>query len=229
VIVEEKFLHRVDSAIDMGVLALAEPLAVAARGVSSAADLVNSTLDGQRVLVLGGGMIGMACVAVLRFLYGCESVTLFDPIPSRSSRARLFGANSLAQSDVPEGVPLKNYADLNHRNGYDMVFETTGSHAAFTQSLEQVNPGGTIVHFGFLEEAMFAPKVLAIKGIRMFGTIGGSGMFQAILPVLIERADLLRCLITNTFAARDVEAAFASASNREASLKTQMVFNATNG
>jgi hypothetical protein len=54
-------------------------------------------------------------------------------------------------------------------------------------------------------------------------------MFQAILPVLIERADLLRCLITNTFAARDVEAAFASASNRDASLKTQMVFNATNG
>src|SRR5215831_10775875 len=38
VIVEERFLHRANSAMDMGVLALAEPLAVAAKGISAAAD-----------------------------------------------------------------------------------------------------------------------------------------------------------------------------------------------
>lgn len=227
VVVQERFLHRAEGALDMGVLALAEPLAVAARGVAAALHGDRPLFDGQRVLVLGGGMIGVACVAVLRLLHHCESVFLFDPIPSRSARAGLFGAQALTRTDVPQGVASNSYSDLYQPNGYDVVFETTGSPVAFAQSLQQLNPGGTVVHFGFLKEVTFAPKVLAIKGAHMVGSIGGSGMFEAVLPLVLEHAATFRELITNRFAADDFDAAFASASDRDGSLKTQLVFGAT--
>jgi threonine dehydrogenase-like Zn-dependent dehydrogenase len=172
-------------------------------------------------------MIGVACVAVLRLLHHCESVFLFDPIPSRSARAGLFGAQALTRTDVPQGVASNSYSDLYQPNGYDVVFETTGSPVAFAQSLQQLNPGGTVVHFGFLKEVTFAPKVLAIKGAHMVGSIGGSGMFEAVLPLVLEHAATFRELITNRFAADDFDAAFASASDRDGSLKTQLVFGAT--
>jgi L-iditol 2-dehydrogenase len=224
VIVQERFLHRAGCAVDMGVLALAEPLAVAARGVATALHRERPLFDGQRVLVLGGGMIGVACVAVLRLLHRCESVFLFDPIPSRCARARLFGAQALTTTDIPQGSPSNKYSDLYQSNGYDIIFETTGSPVAFKQSLQQLNPGGAVVHFGFLEEVTFAPKILAIKGAHMVGSIGGSGMFEAVLPLVLEHADTFRELITHTFAAADCDAAFASASDRQDSLKTQLVF-----
>lgn len=224
VVVQERFLHPGKGALDMGVLALAEPLAVAARGVAAALHRERPLFDGQRVLVLGGGMIGIACVAVLRLLHHCESVFLFDPIPSRSARANLFGAQALKRTDMPQAGPSTSYSDLYQPNGYDVVLETTGSAAAFAQSVQQLNPGGTVVHFGFLEEVTFAPKLLAIKGAHMVGSIGGSGMFQAVLPLLLEHTDTFRKLITNTFVANDFDAAFASACDREGSLKTQLVF-----
>ena len=58
----------------------------------------------------------------------------------------------------------------------------TLSPAGQKQALADVNPAGTIVHLGFLPEATFSPKLLTLKGARMVGSIGGSGMFETVVP-----------------------------------------------
>jgi threonine dehydrogenase-like Zn-dependent dehydrogenase len=224
VILEERFLHRADSAMDMGVLALAEPLAVAAKGIASSA-AGDPEFPSRRILVLGGGMIGIACVAVLRLLSRCQSVTLLDPVPARAKRAQWFGAVPLVASSSPDDQVMRDYGELYGRDGYDVIFETTGSEAAFTQGLTRLNPGGTAVHYGFLERASFSPKLLVLKGARIIGSIGGSEMFDTIVPMLVEHADVLRNLVTHTFRAGDFTAAFAAAVDRESALKTQITFS----
>ena len=224
VIVEERFLHRANSAMDMGVLALAEPLAVAAKGISAAADH-DPDFASRRILVLGGGMIGIACVAVLRLVYRCQAVALLDPIGARAARAHWFGAVSLVAPNQPYDPAPREYGALYGHDGYDVILETTGSVAAFRQALLQLNPAGTVVHFGFLEGTNFSPKQLVLKGARMIGSIGGSEMFDTIVAMLAEHADVLGNLITHTFKAGDFTAAFATAGDRENALKTQITFS----
>jgi threonine dehydrogenase-like Zn-dependent dehydrogenase len=224
VVVEERFLHRGKPAMDMGVLALAEPLAVAAKGIAAAADN-DPEFVSRRILVLGGGMIGIACVAVLRLVYRCQAVALLDPVSARAARAQWFGAVPLVAPNQPYDQAVRGYGELYGRDGYDVVFETTGSEAAFTQALLQLNPAGTVVHFGFLEGASLALKLLVLKGASMIGSIGGSGMFDMIVAMLVEHADVLRNLVTHAFWAGDFPAAFAAAGDRESALKTQIRFS----
>jgi len=224
VLVEERFLHRAGSAMDLGVLALAEPLAVAAKGIASVADS-EPDFASRRILVLGGGMIGLACVAVLRFLHHCQTVALLDPIHVRAARAQWFGAVPLGATSGSWDQAVRGYGELYSREGYDVVFETTGSATAFTQALLQLKPAGTIIHFGFLEETSFSPRLLVLKGAKMIGTIGGSGVFETIVPMLAEHAEVLRNLVTQTFPASDFTAAFSAAADRESALKTQITFS----
>jgi threonine dehydrogenase-like Zn-dependent dehydrogenase len=169
-------------------------------------------------------MIGIACVAVLRLLYECRDVTLFDPLPERQWRASWFDA----KPPGPEtGEPFQDsmgYEQLYGSDGYDLVFETTGSPAAQKQALADINPAGTIVHLGFLPQATFSPKLLTLKGARMVGSIGGSGMFETVVPWLARQAGALRPLITESFPAEYFVKAFTAAADRKRSLKTHLVF-----
>jgi threonine dehydrogenase-like Zn-dependent dehydrogenase len=116
------------------------------------------------------------------------------------------------------------YEQLYGSDGYDLVFETTGSPAAQKQALADINPAGTIVHLGFLPQATFSPKLLTLKGARMVGSIGGSGMFETVVPWLARQAGALRPLITESFPAEYFVKAFTAAADRKRSLKTHLVF-----
>jgi threonine dehydrogenase-like Zn-dependent dehydrogenase len=91
--------------------------------------------------------------------------------------------------------------------------------------LLQLNPAGTVVHFGFLESVRFSPRLLALKGAKMIGSIGGSGTFENVVPMLVRHGDVLGKLITLTCDADDFTAAFASAVDRHSALKTQITFS----
>jgi threonine dehydrogenase-like Zn-dependent dehydrogenase len=222
-LVEERYLHRAEPGVEFAVLALAEPLSVAAKAVAAAVPN-DGNLTSERALVLGGGMIGIACSAVLRLLYECPDVTLFDPLPERQLRATWFEAKHPTATDIVPAQDSVAYDQLYGADGYDLVFETTGSPAALRQALAQLNPGGTLVHLGFLDQATFSPKLLTLKGARMIGSIGGTGVFQTVVPWLSKHADALRPLITETFPAEDYENAFTAAADKQKSLKTQLAF-----
>jgi threonine dehydrogenase-like Zn-dependent dehydrogenase len=221
---DERYLHRAAPTADLMTLAFAEPLAVAAQGIARGASAHDTDLRAARILILGGGMIGLACLLALRLMYDCQSIALFDLVESRVQRAYSLGA--IAAEGIENAVGGRNdYRSLYGDAGYDMIFETTGVAGAFKQALDLVRPSGTIVNLGFIETAEISPRLLTIKAARIVGSIGGSGMFEDVLPVLEQHVGTFETLITHVFAPRHIDRAFETATQRNEALKIQIAMH----
>ena len=103
----------------------AEPLAVAQAAIRRVGDVARG-----RWLVIGAGSQGLLlCLAVV-----AQGITpyVLEPHPGRLELAGELGAKAAGENDL----------------GFDLVFETSGSPAAFTESLRRAAPAGTIVLIG---------------------------------------------------------------------------------
>jgi L-gulonate 5-dehydrogenase len=224
VLQDERYLHRAAPTADLMTLAFAEPLAVAAQGVARGAAAHDTDLQTARILILGGGMIGISCLLALRLMHNCQSIALFDPVESRVQRAYALGA--VTAEGIEKAVGGRNdYQSLYGDTGYDIIFETTGVAGAFNQALELVRPSGTVVSLGFIESADISPRLLTLKAARIVGSIGGSGMFEHVLPVLEQHADTFDTLITHVFAPRHANQAFETATQHSEALKIQIAMH----
>jgi L-iditol 2-dehydrogenase len=118
-------LHDVPPGLEPEVAAMVEPLACCLRGVERAG------IDaGDTVAILGAGPIGLMLAACVADAGGWPVVV--GGRPERRELVELFGAESGAGS------------------GADVVIEAVGSDAAWTDAVELVRPGGTVVLFGGL-------------------------------------------------------------------------------
>ena len=103
--------------------------------------------DGDQVLVLGLGPIGVLHVASARSR-GAATVLGVDPDPARVDSARaLLGDGHAAAMD--DGWQARLRASLNG-GGFDVVVVASGAAAALTAALDLVEPGGRILAFAGL-------------------------------------------------------------------------------
>jgi len=103
----------------------AEPLAVAQAAIRRAGDVPRG-----RWLVIGAGSQGaLLCLALAA--HGVPPYVL-EPHPGRLELATGLGATAAAAHDV----------------GFDLVFETSGTPAAFTEAVRRTTAGGTIMLIG---------------------------------------------------------------------------------
>lgn len=205
-LVDEAYLHRVDAGVDFGLMALAEPLAVADWAICRGASAHDMPLQDSRVLVTGGGMIGLGCVACLRLIHDCDAVALSEPVAERMALGRTLGATPAV-------------------GDYDLIFETSGSGAALDQALGRLRPNGTVVCVGLIESLAISPRRLTLRAGRLVGSLGGTGRFAQTLALVQEHGELLRPLITHTFAFDEFEQAFAATLDRERAVKVQLLMN----
>jgi len=223
---EAKYVYPADR-LDLQVLSLAEPLSVVCHAASTAERMIG-TLPGRRILILGGGNMGIALLMVLQKIFGCSSINLYDPIPFRMQKALELGARR--PSDVnfvtrkEGGISGSNYRDFYSQKAYDLIFESTGSKQVFSNALEIVRPLGGIVVIGFVPPAEVNLRLITLKAIRISGTIGGTGEFPRVLKSMEKDPDYFRKLITHRFHYLDYEKAFEAALQKEKSLKVQIYF-----
>jgi L-iditol 2-dehydrogenase len=118
-------LHEVPTGVAPEVAAMVEPLACCLRGVERA-----GIHAGDTVAILGAGPIGLMLAACVADAGGWPVVV--GGRPERQELVELFGAESGAGT------------------GADVVIEAVGSDAAWTDAVELVRPGGTVVMFGGL-------------------------------------------------------------------------------
>lgn len=137
-LVQKNLLH-LKSSTSFTDAALVEPLACVVQGVED-----TNLKQGQRVLVLGAGPIGLMFVALARQL-GCE-VTVAGRHKARLQAAHRLGAHKVI--DVGTGTDLVAQIQSQGKTAFDAVIEAVGKSEAWEAAVQLVRKGGTVNFFG---------------------------------------------------------------------------------
>ena len=209
VCVAERSVFQLPAGCSWPLGALAEPTAVCVH----AARLAGIRL-GNRVLVLGGGTIGLLAALTARAA-GAAEVLLTARHAHQREAARALGALTFAAEASAE---LSSYA-LEHP--VDVVIETVGGTAdTLDEALFAVRPGGAIVVLGvFTAPVALNGLILMAKEARLIGSLtygryGNRADFEVALDLLRQYAEPLAPLVTHTFPLGAIGEAFAVAADK---------------
>lgn len=215
-------IHRLPPHLPDTIAATVEPVAV---GVTAVAK--SGVKRGDKVVVLGGGMIGNACLQAARRV-GAEAV-MVEVSPMRLALAQESGAGTDDLFDARTGDALEWVIERFGLTRYhfgrggsaDVVFEAAGNPITIRQSLEMVRPGGTICIVGLPEEA--AP-IDTTKIVHKLPTIIGSlgGDFAQAIDALASEEIRTSHLISHRFGLPEARAAFDTQLDSSSSFKVMI-------
>jgi 2-desacetyl-2-hydroxyethyl bacteriochlorophyllide A dehydrogenase len=117
---------------------------------------LNLVLDGEprlgdRVAVLGQGVVGL-CTTALLARFPLETLVAVDPVPARAALARKLGATAAAASAVEARAALVAASQGGPQDGADLTFELTGSPAALDAAIALTGYEGRVVVGSFYGE-----------------------------------------------------------------------------
>jgi L-idonate 5-dehydrogenase len=207
--------HVLPPGMDDATAAMLEPFAVALHAVKRA-----GTVSGKRVLVTGGGPIGLL-VAMTARMFGAAPVALSDILASRRETALKLGADVGLNPTDPH---LAEIVRERVGDGFDVVFEASGAKAALRQAFNLVRPGGTIVQIGTLgtEDILLPANQLMVREINFIGSMRYGNVFdEAIRLVQAGRIDL-RPLISGVLPLTEAVEAMRLAGDKNNALKVQL-------
>lgn len=140
--------------------ALTEPAATALHAINVAARALTRPLPEARVLVIGGGAVGLL-TALLLWSYGCREIQLTETNALRRKSAQ--GAVAANVID-PVSMPTPESA-------FELVFDAVGSAVTRQTAIKAVKPGGVVLHIGLLDWASeIDMRRLTLAEITLIGT-----------------------------------------------------------
>jgi L-iditol 2-dehydrogenase len=215
IVAHKSMVFRVPDGVPDDVAALTEPLSIAVHAV-----LRHPPAEGERVLIIGGGVIAFSVLWALREIAPSAEVTLFTVEDYQLPLARSFGAHDVWS---PKGGPFLEQAaratgsDLLKpmigrpflNGGFRRVYDCVGSRASLDDALRATDGGGTVVLVGAagivprLDWTFVWQKELKIEGTAYYGveTWGGkrARTFEATLELLTRTEAPLGSLVTHKF------------------------------
>ncbi len=161
--------------------AFVEPLACVIRGQREA-----RLRPGQSVLILGSGISGLLHLLLARAL-GAGRVVTTDINEYRLKVAQEFGADAVihAQEDVPGRL-----RQINDDRPADLVIICTGASPAFSQALQSVDRGGTVLFFAPTDPGVHLPVPVNEfwrNGIKLLPSYGNNP-YDAVVAIELIRA-----------------------------------------
>jgi L-idonate 5-dehydrogenase len=207
--------HILPVEMDDGLGAMIEPLAVALHAVKRPA-----TVSGKRVLITGGGTIGLL-TALTAKAFGAVPVAVSDIVSERRKSALNCGI------DIALNPAEKNLFEKVKEitgDGFDIIFEASGAKPALRQAFDLVKPGGTIVQIGTLgtEDIPLPANQVMAKEIQFMGSFRYGNVFdEAIRLVRAGRIDL-RLFITDILLLSEINRAMHIAADKTNALKVQL-------
>jgi L-iditol 2-dehydrogenase len=198
---DESWLYPVPDGFSAHSAALIEPFTVGYYAIS-----VHGPLEpGSRVLVLGGGPIGLCATAAAAGL-GAEVITV-DPLETRRALARRLGAKTTFAPGADLAALVR---EATGGRGADLVIEASGASPALAAALELVRQFGQITYVGFNigQQVVSELGLIQSKDLTVRGITGSPGVWPAAID-LIESAHIdLTPLVTSVFPLSDAVSAY---------------------
>jgi threonine dehydrogenase-like Zn-dependent dehydrogenase len=218
-------IFEVPDSIDDMSAATIEPVAVAAGAVKAA-----NIGPGDKVVVLGAGLIGNVCMQIAK-ARGAERVVVIDINPLRVQAALDHGADAAFDArsgDAIEWVKgelgVGRYA-FHEGAMADVVIEVSGAPSAVTQSFEMVRSGGTIVFVGLPEVAAPVDTTKIVhKQPKIIGSLAGD--FPGAIELLASGQVVTGDLVDRVRTLDDVQNAFDEATTQRDIMKTVITIGA---
>jgi len=215
VAVPDYTLYPLPEAMDFELAALVEPLAVAVHGLHAV-----GLSFGERVVVLGGGSIGVMATLAARALGAAEVIATFR---------YEHQAQAVLAAGAARAVPAGEAAGLASEKA-DVVVEAVGGHAdTLSQAVGLARPGGRVSVLGlFTTTVPVNAQLLMFNEVRAVGTIcycrpGQDSDFEVAMRIIQADPDRARRVISHRFPLREAAEAFRTAADKStASLKVQV-------
>lgn len=200
-------VHKLPDTIDNITGAMVEPISV---GVTAAAQA--HVKPGDKVVVLGAGMIGNACMQAAKSA-GAAQVIVIEVSPKRLEIARMSGADDVFNAGSGDALAwvIEKFGPGPHHYGVggnaDVVFEAAGSPVTILQSFDMVRPGGTICFVGLPEHTAAIDTTKIVHKMPMIvGSLGGD--FGASIKELASGKIKAKHLVTHMFSLDEAAEAF---------------------
>jgi L-idonate 5-dehydrogenase len=215
VLVRSDQCHILPVELDDSLGAMTEPLAVALHAVKRA-----GVVSGKRALVTGAGTIGLL-VALVAKAFGAIPVVVSDIVPVRRSKASELGADAALD---PASADLADQVRALAGDGFDFIFEASGSPRALRGAFDLVRPGGTIVQIGTMGtgDTPLPANLIMNKEINLIGSMRYGNVFDEAIRLVAMRRINLRPLINGEFSLDDAAKAFEFATDKTQSFKVQI-------
>lgn len=222
IIRDEKYIYKAPQDSDLELICLTEPIAVAAHLIRKIDRLAEGVKD-KKILIYGGGAIGIAALLILKRKYNCENVELFDVVENRVKLAKELGADIPSKDKLEINPDRNDYNSLYTKALYDVVIETTGDAGAFKNTFEVAKPSGIIGCAGMMPEVGIEQKLIVVKALNIIGSIGGTGEFPGVLEFIRDNSEHVRRLISHRFSINNVNKAFDISRNTSEVLKIELI------
>ncbi|EHY55435.1 hypothetical protein HRR83_008867 [Exophiala dermatitidis] len=146
VAVEESHLYPLPENVSMDFAAVIEPLVVG----QHAAKAAGTKLEGQDILIVGGGPIGVAMISVLR-AHRVGKIFLSEPTAKRWQHAKDVVERVIDPKNESVGDICR---ELTGGKGADVVFDCAGVQPGLESGMDAIKHGGTLVNVAVWEKPL---------------------------------------------------------------------------
>ncbi|WP_204910269.1 alcohol dehydrogenase catalytic domain-containing protein [Microlunatus spumicola] len=190
VAIEEDFAHPVPDSISDEAAALLEPLSV---GIAAARK--GRIVPGSRVLIAGGGPIGVITAQAAR-AFGAAEIIVSDPVADRRKMAERFGATATVDPTQVDTTDLQ----------VDCFIDACGVPAAIVAGMESVRGAGTVVIVGTGSDTVAMPiPTIMNKELNVTGVFRYTDTWPLGAHLVATGQVELDPLVTGRFGLDDVE------------------------
>ena len=193
--------------------ALVEPLAVGVRALAQA-----GATSRDRVAVIGGGTIGLLCMAVAK-ANGVKETLITVKYPQQAEAARALGADhvvDITRQDLKEVVK-----EFTGGLGMDVVIETVGGAKDFEDALGVTRRRGTVVLVAGYHKPLTVDlsrivwSEVLVTGSNCYGYSGMHTDFQVAIDLIASGKVDVTKIVTHRFPLAQITEAFTVAADKE--------------
>lgn len=195
ILAHESQLFKVPDALGLEAAAMTEPLAVALQTVFD-----NRPEPSDKILVIGGGVIGNLVVQAVRTLCPDAAISLIEPAAHAAALAKDLGQVDM----IPFKAVYQTAAEFTDATmyrpqlgqpvlmgGFDRIYDTVGNSATLNMGLRILGPFGTLSLVGIgsdvkLDLTPLWLKLQNIKGVYGYGRVVYQGEPRHVFDLAME-------------------------------------------